>query len=116
MMEVMGVSPLLWAVILRDTRCCVACGVPAAELDHVRPRSRGGRSVPVNLAPLCHECNRAKSDWWPGGVAWHPFPGDEDPARAEAIFEAEIAWLRDRHGEDEILRELWWQYEEEGSL
>ncbi|MFC8583180.1 HNH endonuclease [Streptomyces sp. NPDC057217] len=33
-----------------------------AEIDHVRPTSKGGRDEWVNLAPACRDCNRSKSD------------------------------------------------------
>lgn len=102
----------LAAAVLRCAawRCC-GCGGRAAQADHVRPRARGGRDVPVNLAPLCEPCNLVKSDWWPAHP-YHPFPGHDDIVAAERIFEAEIAWLRERHGEDEIMAELWWSHRE----
>ena len=43
---------------------CVYCGREntAFELDHVRPRSRGGSNRVSNLALSCHDCNAAKGD------------------------------------------------------
>lgn len=107
-----AVQPWLWLAIVNSARWrCVACGQYACEVDHVRPRALGGRAVPGNLVVLCHQCNTTKSDYWPAG-AYHPFPGYDDQARADAIFEAEIAWLRDIYDEDEILDELWWRHRE----
>lgn len=39
---------------------CVYCGKPAHHLDHVFPKSRGGRTTRSNLVPACPDCNRAK--------------------------------------------------------
>src|SRR6202035_4897939 len=45
-------------------RTCVYCGrgETAFEVDHIRPRSRGGTSRVSNLALSCHACNAAKAD------------------------------------------------------
>jgi 5-methylcytosine-specific restriction endonuclease McrA len=43
---------------------CVYCGkgeVPF-EIDHIRPRSRGGSDRLANLCLACHECNQAKGN------------------------------------------------------
>jgi 5-methylcytosine-specific restriction endonuclease McrA len=36
--------------------------VGAWEVDHIRPRSRGGTDYLRNLVPACIECNRSKGD------------------------------------------------------
>ncbi|HLX58979.1 MAG TPA: RNA-guided endonuclease IscB, partial [Ktedonobacteraceae bacterium] len=43
---------------------CVYCGRAntAFELDHIRPRSRGGSNRVSNLALSCHHCNTIKGD------------------------------------------------------
>ena len=43
---------------------CVYCGREntAFELDHIRPRARGGCNRVSNLALSCHDCNAAKGD------------------------------------------------------
>jgi len=43
---------------------CVYCGRAhtAFELDHIRPRARGGSHRVSNLALSCHDCNAAKGD------------------------------------------------------
>ncbi len=48
--------PVLWARVF-----------PAAELtlDHVVPRSRGGRSSWENLVACCYRCNNSKGDRTP---------------------------------------------------
>jgi 5-methylcytosine-specific restriction endonuclease McrA len=56
-------------ILLRDRNTCQFCGqpFPASELtlDHVLPRSRGGRSTWENLVACCYECNNSKGDRTP---------------------------------------------------
>lgn len=46
---------------------CYLCGLPIIEgqkwnLDHVKPASKGGKTVPENLRPVHYNCNQAKAD------------------------------------------------------
>ena len=56
-------------ILLRDRHTCQFCGsaFPASELtlDHVMPRSRGGRSTWENLVACCYTCNNQKGDRTP---------------------------------------------------
>jgi 5-methylcytosine-specific restriction endonuclease McrA len=56
-------------ILLRDRNTCQFCGkvFPSSELtlDHVLPRSRGGRSSWENLVACCYHCNNAKGDRTP---------------------------------------------------
>ena len=56
-------------ILLRDRNMCQFCGntLPASELtlDHVLPRSRGGRSSWENLVACCYACNNRKGDRTP---------------------------------------------------
>ncbi len=56
-------------ILLRDRNTCQFCGTPfpASELtlDHVMPRSRGGRSSWENLVASCYSCNNRKGDRTP---------------------------------------------------
>lgn len=56
-------------ILLRDRYTCQFCGhiLPASELtlDHVIPRSRGGRSDWDNLVACCHSCNNLKGHQLP---------------------------------------------------
>jgi 5-methylcytosine-specific restriction endonuclease McrA len=56
-------------ILLRDRNTCQFCGrqFPASELtlDHVVPRSRGGRSSWENLVACCYQCNNRKGDRTP---------------------------------------------------
>jgi 5-methylcytosine-specific restriction endonuclease McrA len=72
------------AVFARDGGRCVYCGAPATSVDHVVPRSRGGRHVWENVVASCRRCNHLKADrnvgdlgwrmrslpWRPQGAAW----------------------------------------------
>ncbi len=53
------------AVFARDDYRCQYCGNHADSIDHVVPRSRGGRDVWDNLAAACRLCNSAKRDRTP---------------------------------------------------
>ena len=56
-------------ILLRDRNTCQFCGkiFPSSELtlDHVLPRSRGGRSTWENLVACCYRCNNTKGDRTP---------------------------------------------------
>ena len=53
-------------ILLRDRNTCQYCGevhpAQALTLDHVIPRSRGGKSAWDNLVACCHACNHRKSN------------------------------------------------------
>jgi len=54
-----------YLVLKRDGYRCVMCGATATEgaklqVDHVLPKSKGGKAVLNNLQTLCDRCNRGK--------------------------------------------------------
>ncbi|MEV0606649.1 HNH endonuclease [Polymorphospora rubra] len=53
-------------VLVRDGRCCAYCGGPASTVDHLLPRSRGGRDTWLNTVAACGPCNNRKADRTPG--------------------------------------------------
>jgi 5-methylcytosine-specific restriction endonuclease McrA len=57
-------------VLARDSHQCQYCGNAAETLDHVRPRSRGGRHVWENLVAACRRCNHAKADRTLDELGW----------------------------------------------
>lgn len=52
-------------VFIRDEGVCQYCGVPAENVDHVIPRSKGGRHEWENVVAACRRCNSRKSDRTP---------------------------------------------------
>jgi 5-methylcytosine-specific restriction endonuclease McrA len=57
-----------WArsgVIARDGGRCAYCGGHATTIDHVLPRSRGGRNTWRNTVAACGGCNQRKGDRTP---------------------------------------------------
>ncbi|GAB3850234.1 HNH endonuclease [Nesterenkonia populi] len=55
-------TPSRRGVLRRDHRTCAYCGKPAATVDHVVPRARGGDSSWQNLVACCGPCNVRKGD------------------------------------------------------
>lgn len=58
---------LRWQVFQRDDWKCVSCGRKAADgiilhVDHMIPRSKGGKDELENYQTLCHLCNIGKSN------------------------------------------------------
>lgn len=56
-----------WQVFDRDNFRCVACGKSAGDgvllhVDHIMPRSKGGKDELDNFQTLCHLCNIGKSN------------------------------------------------------
>lgn len=52
-------------VFARDNHRCGYCGAPADSIDHVMPRSRGGKNVWENVIAACRACNLRKRDRTP---------------------------------------------------
>lgn len=57
---------LRFEILQRDGFRCQYCGREgpevALEIDHIKPRARGGTDDPENLTVACFMCNRGKSD------------------------------------------------------
>ena len=56
-------------ILARDKFRCVHCGASPKNnltvrlhVDHIRPVSKGGETIPDNLQTLCEECNLGKCD------------------------------------------------------
>jgi 5-methylcytosine-specific restriction endonuclease McrA len=62
------------AVLARDAWTCQYCGSrkPGLTVDHVIPRSRGGKSVWENIVASCATCNRRKGSHLPREIKMHP--------------------------------------------
>jgi 5-methylcytosine-specific restriction endonuclease McrA len=57
-------------VLRRDGNRCAYCGKAASTIDHVQPRSRGGKDTWENLVACCLRCNNVKGDRTPQEMAW----------------------------------------------
>jgi len=53
------------AILRRDKKVCTYCGERGLTIDHIFPKSRGGRSTWQNLVAACGECNNRKADRTP---------------------------------------------------
>ena len=71
-------------VFLRDRFQCQYCGDDFRSedltFDHVRPRSRGGRTCWTNIVTACQSCNLRKGNRMPQECAMHPLTPPEQPA------------------------------------
>jgi 5-methylcytosine-specific restriction endonuclease McrA len=52
-------------VIARDGGVCGYCGGHATTVDHILPRSRGGKNTWLNTIAACGGCNQRKGDRTP---------------------------------------------------
>lgn len=50
------------AVFTRDKGRCQYCHRAAESIDHIHPRSRGGKHEWTNVVACCRKCNAAKGD------------------------------------------------------
>lgn len=50
------------AVFSRDGHRCQYCDRPAESIDHIHPRSKGGKHEWTNVVACCRRCNTAKGD------------------------------------------------------
>ena len=57
---------LRFEVFKRDGFCCAYCGKSppkvTLEIDHIEPRSKGGKDTIENLITACFDCNRGKKN------------------------------------------------------
>ena len=52
-------------ILKRDRNTCGYCGERATTIDHVMPKSRGGKDTWTNLVAACEPCNGRKRDRTP---------------------------------------------------
>ena len=74
------------AVFARDGGRCVYCGSTATSLDHVVPRSRGGRHEWNNVVSACGRCNHVKADRAVSELGWRIKPPEEPAGTAWRIL------------------------------
>ena len=84
------VPPTRRTVLLRDQHQCAYCGGSADTVDHVQPRSRGGRHEWTNVVAACSRCNHRKADRLLGEIGWElPFRPNA-PRGAAALIAATV--------------------------
>lgn len=49
-------------IFARDNYHCIYCGGPPEHLDHIHPKSKGGKDADWNLITACVRCNSSKND------------------------------------------------------
>ncbi|WP_255491756.1 MULTISPECIES: HNH endonuclease [unclassified Actinotalea] len=64
------VPPTRRTVLQRDDHRCAYCAAPADTVDHVHPRSRGGRHEWTNVVAACARCNHRKADRLLAEIGW----------------------------------------------
>jgi 5-methylcytosine-specific restriction endonuclease McrA len=58
-------------VLRRDGYRCAYCQKSANTIDHVQPKSRGGKDTWENLVACCLKCNNTKSDKTLNELGWN---------------------------------------------
>lgn len=91
------VAPNRKAVFLRDGHTCQYCGRAAENVDHVIPRSRGGRHTWDNVVAACRRCNGRKENRSPQEaglqLARRPGPPPENFWLRMLVGQAEPEWI-----------------------
>lgn len=73
-------------VLARDGGRCQYCGNAAETLDHVVPRSKGGRHVWENLVAACRRCNHTKADRTLDELGWTLRRAPDAPRGAQRLL------------------------------
>ncbi len=93
----MHVAPSRKAVFLRDGHRCQYCGRAAENVDHVQPRSRGGKHTWDNVVAACRRCNGRKENRAPHEVGMKLARPPRAPSEGFwlrlLIGQAEAEWL-----------------------
>lgn len=79
-------------VFARDAQRCQYCGSGAETLDHVLPRSRGGRHVWENLVAACRRCNHTKADRTLDELGWSLHRAPVAPRGAQRLLLGHGRW------------------------
>jgi 5-methylcytosine-specific restriction endonuclease McrA len=89
-----GVMMTRQNIFKRDSHSCVYCGTHEdLTLDHVIPKSKGGKTSWDNLATACKRCNTKKGDFTPEDANM--------PMRHRPFKPSFIVFLRDYSGSTE---------------
>ncbi len=86
------------AVMARDRHICAYCTRRADTMDHVEPRSRGGRHEWTNVVAACASCNHRKGDRLLSELGWSlPTPPVQPTAPVALVLSSktvEPVWHR----------------------
>jgi 5-methylcytosine-specific restriction endonuclease McrA len=85
-----AVPPTRRTVLLRDGHRCAYCHGPADTVDHVHPRSRGGRHEWTNVVAACSRCNNRKSNHTLAELGWELSFTPRAPRGAAALLSATV--------------------------
>ena len=48
-------------ILERDRHRCTSCGEPAEQVDHIKPKHKGGGDDDANLTSQCRRCHDTKT-------------------------------------------------------
>lgn len=53
-------------ILKRDRHLCIPClmggrPTPATQVDHIKPKAKGGTDDPTNLQSICDDCHKLKT-------------------------------------------------------
>ncbi|WP_225755172.1 HNH endonuclease [Actinotalea sp. Marseille-Q4924] len=85
-----SVTPTRRTVLARDGQRCAYCAGPADTVDHVHPRSRGGRHVWTNVVAACSRCNHRKADRLLSEIGWQLLVTPTHPRGPAAVLGASV--------------------------
>lgn len=85
-----SVTPTRRTVLARDGHRCAYCGGPADTVDHVHPRSRGGRHDWTNVVAACSRCNHRKADRLLSEIGWQLLVTPTHPRGSAAVLGASV--------------------------
>lgn len=85
-----GVAPTRRTVLARDGHRCGYCAGPADTVDHIHPRSRGGRHEWTNVVAACSRCNHRKADRLLSEIGWQLLLTPSDPRGRAALLAATV--------------------------
>jgi len=103
-------------IFLRDNYTCQYCGVSKSfkhlQLEHVLPKSKGGKTTWINTVCSCDECNDKKRDRTPREAGMElirkPFAPRFLPANKSKLFR----WDRNKYGSwENFVTSAYWNVE-----
>ena len=107
-----GLTFSRWNIYKRDHYTCQYCGkqpgTEALSIDHVMPRSRGGKSTWTNCVLACLDCNARKADRTPTQVG---LKLRKAPAKPHWATRFVLARVRRKASWEQFLSHAYWNVE-----